>query len=100
MLLIEKVDRTDNDCSVYFAKYEIADIEPDADAMLAFLTGLHARSIHSLSETQFHDALTVFKILTLANNELVLDAHSDTKHTEQTQLGATGGVTMEGKKTG
>src|SRR3546814_558315 len=96
MLLIEKVDRTDNDCSVYFAKYEIADIEPDADAMLAFLKGLHARSIHSLSDTQFHDAMTVFKIFILATNELVLARHSENQHDEQIPLGAHVRVSMEG----
>src|SRR3546814_16641384 len=65
--------------------------------MLAFLKGLHARSIHSLSETQFHDAMTVFKILTLATNELVLARHSETQHDEQIQLGAHVGVSMEGQ---
>src|SRR3546814_9513913 len=65
--------------------------------MLAFLKGLHARSIHSLSETQFHDAMTVFKILTLATNKLVLARHSETQHDEQIKCGAHVGVSMEGQ---
>ncbi len=97
MLLIEKVDGTDEDFSLYFAKFEIADIEPDSNAMLAFIKGLHARSIHSLSETQFHDAMTIFKILTLATNELVLARHSETQHDEQIELGAHVGVSMNGQ---
>src|SRR3546814_7184485 len=41
--------------------------------------------------------MTVFKILTLATNELVLARHSETQHDEQIQLGAHVGVSMEGQ---
>jgi hypothetical protein len=97
LIVLSKIDPTDDDLDMYFRKFEISEIEADETAMLAFVKNLNARSIRNLPDPCLQETLTVFKILTLATNELVMARHSETQHDEQIEFAAYVCATLNGE---